>query len=147
MQQPTPPTNGTNREAHRIGYAAGVWDLLHEGHLNLLRRARSMCDELVVGVCTKSYATSYKEPPHDSEAKRIQAIRNTGLADHILLVDGEHTSVYRKYQITHIFHGDDWERELYIQHMNAPSIAERKIRVILLPHTPGINSSMLRAQS
>lgn len=106
-----------------------------------------MCDELIVGVCTDEHTESYKVRPYQSEQQRMEAIIQTGLAKHVFLVNSDHASVYQKYGITHLIHGDDWEREEYIRFMGAEAIAQHSIEVHLLPHTPGISSTLLRAQT
>jgi rfaE bifunctional protein nucleotidyltransferase chain/domain len=65
------------RKAGRtVGLTNGCFDILHSGHLDLLERARSMCDLLVVGVNSDESVRLLKGPdrPINSQADRARVI-------------------------------------------------------------------------
>nr|WP_243097204.1 adenylyltransferase/cytidyltransferase family protein [Ruminococcus sp. AF46-10NS] len=64
----------------------GTFDLFHQGHYNILKRARELGDYLIVGVTSESYDIERgKLNVKDSLLKRIENVRKTGFADEIIV--------------------------------------------------------------
>ncbi len=126
------------------GLALGVYDFCHEGHVNLLRRAAARCDRLVVGVHTDAAVRDYKGvQPANSEQERATALRELGLAD-VVVVSSDRTALCRKYRVSRVFHGDDWDARTYRRHWGDPILRDLGLELVMLPHTEGIDSTRLR---
>ena len=64
----------------------GTYDLLHHGHLRLLERAKNLGDYLIVGVTADDFDKARgKINVQQSLMERIEAVRETGLADKIIV--------------------------------------------------------------
>lgn len=74
--------------ARRIVYTAGVFDLLHDGHLATLAASRAMGDLLIVGVLTDRGAAAYKRTPVLDEHVRLQIISSLDVVDAAFLQPG-----------------------------------------------------------
>ena len=72
-----------------IGLSNGCFDLLHEGHLHLLRSARHYCDHLIVAVNTDASVARLKSPgrPVDPLPVRMGKLWATGLVNQIMPFD------------------------------------------------------------
>ena len=70
----------------RIVITYGTFDVLHQGHINLLRRAKELGDWLIVGVTTDNFDLERgKLNTRDSVMKRVQAVKDTGYADEVII--------------------------------------------------------------
>lgn len=120
----------------------GTYDLLHQGHVNLLKRAKELGDYLIVGVTNDSFDRDRgKLNVRNNVLERVEAVKATGYADQIIIEDymGQKIDDIQKYGVDIFAIGSDWEGKFdYLNEF---------CRVVYLPRTEGISSTMLRAES
>jgi glycerol-3-phosphate cytidylyltransferase len=94
----------------------GVFDLFHRGHVELLRRARSFGDRLLVVVNGDALTASYKRQPVVNEADRLEIVRACRYVDDAWISD---TRDIKPYIIANavdiVVHGDDWPHASYLE--------------------------------
>lgn len=118
----------------------GTYDLLHQGHINLLRRAKELGDWLIVGVTTDNFDLERgKLNVQGNVMERIEAVRATGLADQIVIEEyqGQKINDIMKYGVDIFAIGSDWKG--HFDYLN------EFCDVVYLPRTEGISSTMLRS--
>lgn len=119
----------------------GTYDLFHEGHYRLLKRAKELGDYLIVGVTTENYDKARgKLGVVDSLMTRIENVRKTGFADEIIIEEtqGQKFSDIKKYGIDIFTVGSDWT--------GAFDYLSDYCKVVYLERTRDISSTMLREQ-
>lgn len=120
----------------------GTYDLLHQGHINLLRRAKELGDYLIVGVTSDSFDRGRgKLNVRNNVLERVEAVKATGYADEVIIEDyvGQKIDDIQKYNVDIFAIGSDWEG--LFDYLNEYT------KVVYLPRTEGISSTMLRAES
>ncbi len=120
----------------------GTFDLFHQGHYNMLKRAKEYGDYLIVGVTGENYdiergKLSVKEPL----AQRIENVRKTGLADQIIVEEylGQKIDDIIKYGVDVFVIGNDWKGKF--DHLS------RYCKLVYLERTKGISSTQIREEN
>ena len=119
----------------------GTYDLFHQGHYNLLKRAKELGDYLIVGVTTDNFDLERgKMNTCNNVMERIEAVRATGLADQIVIEEykGQKIDDILKYNVNIFAIGSDWEG--YFDYL------KEFCEVVYLPRTQGISSTLLREE-
>lgn len=120
----------------------GTYDLLHEGHINLLRRAKELGDYLIVGVTSDNFDKERgKLNVRNNVLERVEAVKATGYADQVIIEDyvGQKIDDIQKYNADIFAIGSDWKGKF--DYLN------EYCKVIYLPRTEGISSTMLRNET
>lgn len=116
----------------------GTFDLLHYGHINLLRRARSLGDHLTVGLSTDEFnITKNKLSYYNYENRRIilEAIK---FVDRVIPENNwnQKSSDIEKYDIDLFVMGDDW--------LGKFDYLMDQCEVIYLPRTISVSTSQIK---
>ena len=117
----------------------GTFDLFHEGHYNILKRAKELGDYLIVGVTSENFDKSRgKLNVKQSLVERIENIKKSGFADEIIVEEytGQKIEDIKKYKVDKFAIGSDWVGKF--DYLN------EYCEVVYLDRTKGISSTQLR---
>lgn len=128
-----------------IGYTTGVFDMFHIGHLNILRRAKELCDFLIVGVTTDELCFKRKNKyPIINEKDRMAIVEAIRYVDKVVpQVDMDKIRPVKEFRVNVVFVGSDWKGTTAWENFEK-EFAKEGCSVIYLSHTDGISSTLLR---
>lgn len=117
----------------------GTFDLFHEGHYNILKRAKELGDYLIVGVTSENYDKNRgKLNVEQSVTERIENVKKTGFADKIIIeeYEGQKIDDIKKFHVDIFVIGSDW--------INKFDYLNEYTKVVYLERTKGVSSTQLR---
>lgn len=126
-----------------IGYTAGVFDLFHIGHLNLLKNAKGMCDKLIVGVTVDDLVLYKGKRPMIPFEDRIEIVRACKYVDAAVpQYNMNKLETCKKLGASLLFVGDDWFgtdkwRKYEEEFLRAG------IKIVYFPYTQGVSSTKI----
>ena len=118
----------------------GTFDLLHYGHINLLRRAKQLGDYLIVALSTDEFNWNEKQKKcyfsYEQRKQLLEAIRYVDLVIPEENWEQKKTDV-KEYHIDTFVIGDDWTGKF--------DFLKEDCNVVYLPRTPEISTTQIKA--
>lgn len=118
----------------------GTFDLLHYGHIELLRRAKELGDYLIVAVSTDEFNWNEKGKKcyfsYEKRKKMLEAVRYVDLVIPETCWDQKRTDV-KKYFVNTFVMGDDWTGKFDF-------LKEEGCDVVYLPRTSEISTTQIK---
>lgn len=119
----------------------GTYDLLHYGHIRLLKRAKALGDYLIVGVTSDTFDRERgKINVQQTLMERVEAVQATGLADEIIVeeYEGQKIDDIKRLGVDIFTVGSDWKGKF--DYLND------YCRVVYMERTDGVSSSEIRSE-
>jgi len=102
-----------NQKGKKIGFTNGCFDLIHQGHIDYLKKARSHCDFLILAINSDFSVSKIKgkERPIINQAERSIILANFNFIDRIIIFNDETPiKIIKKLKPNLIFKGDDYKK-------------------------------------
>jgi len=126
-----------------IGFTAGVFDLFHIGHVNILRNAKKMCDLLIVGVSTDelvAYKLKKSVIPYD---QRIEVVKSCKYVDTVVpQEDMDKFKMWNKLKFDIMFVGDDWYGTKKWKEIEK-KLKKVGVKIVYFPYTKNVSSTLV----
>lgn len=128
-----------------IGYAPGVWDLLHVGHVNFLTQARNKCHRLIVGVPTDRVVEEDKgRPPIIPLKERVIMLSSLKMVDSVVAYS--RLDFIRELNLikpNRIFIGEQWGKEQ--RHKRAEAwCLHHHCQMVVVPYLESVSSTSIK---
>lgn len=130
---------------YKIGFICGFFDILHDGHIDVLRQAKQQCEYLIVAVGTDEFMKIRKGRnsvlSYQQRKELVSAIR---YVDQVVPeINLDKIAAYHKYNFNVMFSGADHEFELhYIE--TAKKLKKLGADTIYIPRNRNISSTFIR---
>jgi len=117
----------------------GTFDLLHYGHINLLKRAKSLGDYLIVALSTEEFSWKEKQKEtyfsYEIRKQMIEAIRYVDMVIPENSWEQKEEDI-KKYKVDAFVIGDDWKGKF--------DFLKSQCEVVYLERTPEISTSQIK---
>ncbi len=116
----------------------GTFDLLHVGHINILKRARALGDRLIVALSTDEFnVLKHKEAYHTYDDRKI-ILESIKYVDMVIPEENweQKLTDVEKYSVDIFVMGDDWDGKF--------DFLKSRCEVVYLPRTSGISTTKIK---
>jgi len=130
-----------------VCYTPGVWDLLHAGHLNLIKRAKLAGDYLIIGVCSDRLVRQTKAEPIVNQDDRAKLLVSLEGVDEVYIYDALDQTAALQFLGVNVFcvgpeFGDLPEHQRALAYCR-----ENSIQIRTVPRYPGVSSTEIRQRA